>query len=73
MDLARKIQYFTTDVISKIAMDHKFFNLRDDADNYGYITEVENVIPNIASTQALPSLVQALTGERSYLLRKTDE
>lgn len=61
MDLARKIQYFTTDVISRIAMDNKFHDLRDDNDNYGYIQEAESVVPNIASTQAFPNVLQFLT------------
>ena len=61
MDLARKIQYFTTDVISKLAMDNKFHDLRDDKDNHGYITEFENTVPNIACTTTVPSFLQLLT------------
>lgn len=45
MDLARKIQYFTTDVLSKLAFNDKFHDLRDDRDNHGYMTEVETMFP----------------------------
>lgn len=61
MDLARKIQYFTTDVISKIAMDKKFHDLRDDNDNFGYITEFENTAPNIVCMTTVPRFIKYLT------------
>lgn len=61
MDLARKMQYFTTDVISKLAMDSKFHDLRDDKDNYGYIGEFETVAPNIVCTTTVPRFLQFLT------------
>ena len=47
MDLARKIGYCVLDIISKASFDHKFNDLRDDQDNYGYIAEIEKLFPNI--------------------------
>lgn len=61
MDLARKIQYFTSDIMSKLAFDAKFNDLSDDDDNFGYIHEVETIFPSIFCTCTIPGFVIFLT------------
>ncbi|KIW95974.1 uncharacterized protein Z519_03040 [Cladophialophora bantiana CBS 173.52] len=61
MDLARKIQFFTSDVMSKLSFDAKFHDLRDDNDNLGYIHEVETMFPNIFCTCTIPKVIDFLT------------
>ena len=50
MDVGRKFQFFTSDVISKLAFNAKFGDLVSDNDNFGYIHEVETLFPNIFCT-----------------------
>jgi len=61
MDLARKIQYMTMDIISKASFDSNFHDLRDDNDNYKYIEEIENLLPNMTWTAIIPGFVKFLT------------
>jgi hypothetical protein len=61
MDLARKIQYFTSDIMSKLSFDAKFHDLRDDNDNFDYIKELETIFPNIFCICTIPTVVQFLT------------
>lgn len=61
MELARKVQYFTSDIMSKLSFDAKFNDLRDDNDNYGYIHEVETIYPNIFAVGAIPAVVDFCT------------
>lgn len=61
MDLARKIQYFTSDIMSKLAFDAKFNDLSDDKDNFGYIHEVETVFPSIFCTCTIPAFIALFT------------
>ena len=61
MDLARKVQYLTIDIISKASFDAKFHDLRDDDDNYRYIEEIENLLPNVTWTAVVPGLTKFLT------------
>ena len=61
MDLARKIQFLTMDVISKASFDSKFHDLRDDNDNYKYIEEIENLLPNVTWTAVVPGFVKFMT------------
>ena len=60
MELARKIQFFTSDIMSKLSFDAKFNDLRDDNDNFGYIHEIETLFPNIFCTCTVPSLLNFL-------------
>ncbi|ETN45928.1 uncharacterized protein HMPREF1541_00110 [Cyphellophora europaea CBS 101466] len=60
-DLARKIQYFTSDIMSKLAFDAKFNDLSEDKDNFGYIHEVETIFPSIFCTCTIPAVVTFLT------------
>jgi len=61
MDLAQKIQFFTSDIMSKLSFDAKFHDLRDDNDNYGYINEIQTLFPNIFCTCTIPSVIDFLT------------
>ncbi|CZT21896.1 related to pisatin demethylase (cytochrome P450) [Ramularia collo-cygni] len=60
MDLARKVQYFTTDVLSKLAFDDNFHDLKDDRDNHGYMTEVETIFPKTFCLCTIPSFLSFL-------------
>lgn len=61
MEFARKVQYFTSDVMSKLSFDAKFHDLRDDNDNLGYIHEVETIYPNIFPVGVIPEVLEFLT------------
>jgi cytochrome P450 len=61
MDLARKIQFFTSDVMSKIAFDAKFNDLHDDADNFGYIHEIDTIFPSIFCVCTIPAVINFFT------------
>jgi cytochrome P450 len=61
MDLARKIAFFTTDIMSKVAFDGQFHDLRDDKDNMGYIEELENLFPNVTWTATVPGFLKVMT------------
>jgi cytochrome P450 len=61
MDLAQKVQFFTSDVMSKLSFGAKFHDLRDDNDNLGYIHEVETMFPNIFCTCTIPRVIEFLT------------
>ncbi|EXJ76980.1 hypothetical protein A1O3_10137 [Capronia epimyces CBS 606.96] len=61
MDLAQKIQFFTSDIMSKLSFDTKFHDLRDDADNLGYIHEIDTMFPRIFSTCTIPKVIEFLT------------
>ncbi|KAK5070160.1 hypothetical protein LTR64_001997 [Lithohypha guttulata] len=64
MDLARKIQYFTVDVMSKVSLGLNFHDLRDDNDNFEYINEIETMFPKIFSTCCTPRVLMFLTDIR---------
>ena len=68
MELARKAQFFTTDVISLLAFREKFNNLRDDTDNFGYITEIETLFPNMFCMAVFPEIVEFLTATGIFQL-----
>lgn len=61
MELAKKVSYFTTDVISKLSFSGKFNDLRDDNDNMGYINEIESLFPKVFCTSVMPELIELLT------------
>jgi len=61
MELARKVQYFTSDVMSKLSFDAKFNDLCDDNDNFGYIHEVETIYPNIFAVSVIPGVIDFFT------------
>ncbi len=61
MDVARKFQFFTSDVISKLAFNAKFGDLNSDNDNFGYIHEVETLLPNILCSCLMGTWLDRLT------------
>lgn len=61
MDLARKVQFLTTDIMSKISFDAKFHDLRDDRDNFQYIEEIETMFPTLFCTSTIPLVVKFFT------------
>lgn len=61
MDFARKIQFFTSDIMSKLSVDAKFYDLRDDTDNLGYIHDVETSFPFMFCFSVIPTFVELLT------------
>lgn len=61
MDLARKVAFFTSDVMSKVAFDSKFHDLRDDRDNFGYIEELEALFPSVTWTATVPEFLKFMT------------
>ena len=61
MELAEKAQFFTSDVMSKLAFDAKFHDLRDNNDNFGYIKEVNATIPLLFYATLFPEIVDFAT------------
>jgi cytochrome P450 len=61
MDLARKIQYFTLDVISCVGLGQSFGMLQADTDMHSYMSSIENglVAANIALAIGVSWLAQA--------------
>ncbi len=64
VDLARKVQFFTLDVISNLAFGNAFGYLEADADKFGYIRTTESTVPILMSTAILPWIVDTLQSPR---------
>lgn len=60
MDLGRKAQYFTLDVISTVAFGEAFGFIETDSDVYDYIQTTEETLPAIICVSVLPWLNWAL-------------
>ncbi|CAK7221886.1 hypothetical protein SBRCBS47491_004682 [Sporothrix bragantina] len=60
VDLARKVQFFTLDVISALAFGNAFGYLEADADKFGYIRTTESTVPILMSTAIMPWIVNLL-------------
>lgn len=60
VDLARKVQFFTLDVISALAFGKAFGYLDADFDKFGYIRTTESTVPILMSTAILPWIVDTL-------------
>ncbi|KAI1402026.1 cytochrome P450 [Hypoxylon fuscum] len=63
MDFATRIQFFTLDVISKIAYGKAFGHLDDDSDVYGYIDATEAYLPMIVVLGDLPWLTKLVLSD----------
>lgn len=61
MDLARKLQFFTSDIMSNLSFDAKFHDLRDDNDNLSCIHEVETLFPKVFCICTIPRVVDFFT------------
>lgn len=64
VDLARKIQFFTLDVISSLAFGRSFGYLVADADTFGYIHTTESTIPMLMTTALVPWLIDLMQSPR---------
>ncbi|EPE02891.1 benzoate 4-monooxygenase cytochrome p450 [Ophiostoma piceae UAMH 11346] len=64
VDLARKVQFFTLDVISSLAFGKSFGYLEADADKFGYIKTTESTVPVLMSTAILPWFVDTIQSPR---------
>ena len=56
MDLARKAQYFTLDVITQIAFGEAFGDLVNDEDMHRYVQSTEEMLEVMALSGAIPAL-----------------
>lgn len=56
-DLARKIHYFTLDVIASLAFGESFGNLTSDSDARGYIGNIEQYLPTLIISTALTWII----------------
>jgi cytochrome P450 len=64
VDLARKVQYFTLDVISSLAFGKEFGYLEADADKFGYIKTTESTVPILLATALMPWFLSLLQSPR---------
>lgn len=60
VDMARKIQYMTLDVISKIAFGEPFGFMDKDDDHFGYIKTTEDTVPMMQMFALIPWLISLL-------------
>ena len=67
MDFARKIQFFTLDVISALAFDQPFGDLIVDEDKFDYIKCTEEALPTMLLMTELPEVRSFL--EKSSLVK----
>ncbi|KAF2809016.1 pisatin demethylase [Mytilinidion resinicola] len=63
MDLARKAQFFTLDVITKIAFGEAFGDLENDKDMYEYIKSTEDMLEVIIMAATMPLMKSMFTVE----------
>lgn len=74
VDIARKIQYFTLDVISALAFGHPFGFMEQDADVFDFIKITRAFFPMALLLTNLPALVTILHSRlfRGILPKDTD-
>lgn len=60
VDFARKVQYMTLDIISKIAFGESFGFMEADDDVYGYIKTTEDTVPMMQMFALIPWLISLL-------------
>ncbi|KAM5353563.1 hypothetical protein ACJ41O_000213 [Fusarium nematophilum] len=61
VDLGRRVQFFTLDVISDLAFGSPFGFLETDSDVYQYIQTTEETLPMVMVTTVIPWLVKILS------------
>lgn len=61
MDLARKAQFFTLDVITKIAFGEAFDDLERDEDVYKYLQSTDEMVEVLILSVTVPLLVWLLS------------
>ena len=67
MDLSKKAQYFTLDVITSLAFGQKFGYLEQDTDVHSYIKMTEDSMPVMMVLSVIPALARLL---QTRLLRR---
>ncbi|KAJ9142909.1 Benzoate 4-monooxygenase cytochrome P450 [Pleurostoma richardsiae] len=75
VDFARKVQYMTLDIISKIAFGESFGFMDEDADRFGYIKTTEDSLPLMQMIALIPWLVNVLQSRlfKAALPKDTDK
>ena len=63
MDLARKTQYFTLDVITKIAFGEPFGNIEHDRDTHRYLQSTEEMMVPVILLGSVPLFRWLITFE----------
>lgn len=61
IDLGRRAQFFTLDVISDLAFGEPFGFLETDSDVYKYIQITEETLPSVMVTTVIPWLIKILS------------
>ncbi|RNJ52374.1 hypothetical protein D7B24_003737 [Verticillium nonalfalfae] len=64
VDLARKVQFFTLDVISSLAFGKSFDYLKADGDKFRYIETTESTVPVLLATALIPWFLNILQSPR---------
>ncbi|CCF35303.1 cytochrome P450 86A1 [Colletotrichum higginsianum] len=64
VDLARKVQFFTLDVISALAFGNKLGYLDSDNDTFRYIETTERTVPAMLAAALMPSLIEIIQSPR---------
>lgn len=64
VDLARKVQYFTLDVISALAFGKELGYLAADDDLHGYIKTTESTLPIMLTTALVPWFLYTIQSQR---------
>ena len=59
-DLARKVHYFTIDVISDLAFGHPFGDLVSDSDMHEYIKNIETYLPTLIISTVMSWVIPLL-------------
>jgi hypothetical protein len=54
--MARKVAFFTMDVITDLAFAKPFENLKNDRDTYNYIRSTEDLVPKVLRISSIPAL-----------------
>jgi hypothetical protein len=60
VDMARKVQYLTLDIIAKIAFGDAFGFMDADGDRFGYIRTIESAGPGMSMVALIPWLVNVI-------------
>lgn len=63
MDLAQKIQFFTLDVITKVAYGKEFGYISRDEDVHGYIKTLDELIPTLTTFAAMPIVMDLMNAK----------
>ncbi|KAI0595897.1 cytochrome P450 [Biscogniauxia sp. FL1348] len=68
MDLAQKVNYFTLDVITRVAYGREFGYLKTDSDVFNYIAMTEKLVPTITMMAEIPYIGRIALSEAALRL-----